>query len=182
MDGGIPIPESADMNSDTYKTPGNYFCSSSTVANSLKNVPFSNAAFTLKVGYSTGKSYPSQTFKAYRTGKVAYRMYDAYSQEWSDWLYFSDDAAIFVGTPINSGDDLNDYTTPGIYRSTSSGITASLLNIPETFVSGFTMLVFNMLLATNVQVIFAGDRIYMRLSNTSGWQSWFKYSGTVISS
>ena len=94
LDGGIPIPESADMNSDTYKTPGNYFCSSSTIANSLKNVPFSNTAFTLKVGYSTGKSYPSQTFKAYRTGNVAYRIYDAYSQGWSDWIYFSDDATV----------------------------------------------------------------------------------------
>lgn len=97
LDGGIPIPESADMNSDTYKTPGNYFCSSSTIANSLKNVPFSNTAFTLKVGYSTGKSYPSQTFKAYRTGKVAYRIYDAYSQGWSDWFFFSDDATVLNG-------------------------------------------------------------------------------------
>ena len=94
MRGGIAIPSNSDMNSDTYKTPGNYFCSSSTIANSLKNVPFSNAAFTLKVGYSAGNSYPSQTFKAYRTGKVAYRIYDAYSQGWSDWVYFSDDATL----------------------------------------------------------------------------------------
>lgn len=95
---------------------------------------------------------------------------------------FSDDATIFAGTAIQSGDDLNDYTTPGIYRSTSSSITASLLNIPETFVSGFSMLVFNMSLATNVQVIFAGDKMYMRFLNTGGWLKWFKYSGTQISS
>lgn len=109
LDGGIPIPESADMNSDTYKTPGNYFCSSSTIANSLKNVPFSNTAFTLKVGYSTGKSYPSQTFKAYRTGKVAYRIYDAYSQGWSDWVYFSDDATV-LGQTIKCKTFYNDTT------------------------------------------------------------------------
>ena len=101
---------------------------------------------------------------------------------WTEWKTFSDDATFFAGTAIQSGDDLNDYTTPGIYRSTSSSITASLLNIPETFVSGFTMLVFNMATTTYVQAIFAGDRIYMRLSNTNGWLNWFKYSGTLISS
>ena len=105
--GGIAIPSNSDMNSDTYKTPGNYFCSSSTIANSLKNVPFSNTAFTLKVGYSAGNSYPSQTFKAYRTGKVAYRIYDAYSQGWSDWAYFSDDATV-LGQTINASDILTD--------------------------------------------------------------------------
>lgn len=95
---------------------------------------------------------------------------------------FSDDATIFVGTVIRSGDDLNDYKTPGIYRATSSGVTATLLNMPEIFSSGFTMLVFNMSITANIQVIFAGDKIYMRFSNTSGWQTWFKYSGTIISS
>ena len=136
----------------------------------------------MKVGYSTGSSYPYQLYREFNTGIVAYRYFSTDSNKWTEFVYFSDDATIFVGTPINSGDDLNDYTTPGIYRSTSSSITASLLNIPENFGSGFSMLVFNMSLATNVQVIFAGNNMYMRPSNIGVWKSWFKYSGTVISS
>lgn len=101
---------------------------------------------------------------------------------WTPFNGFSDDATIVVGTEIPSGDDMNNYTTPGIYRSTSSAVTATLLHMPEIFTSGFAMLVFNMSLTANVQVIFAGDNMYMRFSNISGWRSWFKYSGTTISS
>lgn len=179
LSGGTAIPSDADMND--YTEIGNYYCGGNTTAVSLTNCPFSHA-FTLKVMHSTGTNYIAQMFTEYDTGRRAYRILDAYEQEWQQYVYFSDDATIFVGTAIQSGDDLNDYTTPGIYRSTSSSITASLLNIPEIFGLGFAMLVFNMSLATNVQVIFAGDKIYMRFSNTSGWQTWFKYSGTIISS
>lgn len=164
---------------DNYREIGNYYCSANSIANTLINSPFTKA-FTMKVEFSQGTSYPCQICKAYDTGIIARRYYDI--SKWSDWSYFSDDETLFAGKAINSGDDLNDYTTPGIYRSTSSSTTASLLNIPEIFNSGFSMLVFNMSLATNVQVIFAGDNMYMRTSNIGVWKSWFKYSGAVISS
>lgn len=164
---------------NNYTTIGNYFCGAGSVVSTLQNAPFSQT-FQLKVAKTESGVGVYQTFKTLSTGNVAYRYYNG--STWSQYVYFSDDATIFVGTEIQSGDDLNDYTMPGIYRSTSSSITASLLNIPEIFSSGFAMLVFNMSLATNVQVIFAGDKIYMRFSNTGGWKSWFKYSGTIISS
>lgn len=90
-----------------------------------------------------------------------------------------------AGKAINSGDDLNDYTIPGIYNSSSSGITATLLNMPEIFVSGFSLLVLPISTDANVQVIYmggAGGRFYIRSANSSGWQSWYKLEGTVISS
>lgn len=163
---------------DEYRDVGNYICTSYSIANTLINSPF-NQAFLLKVG-KIGSSVAYQIYKEVESGKCAYRYYTGSS--WLDYTYFSDDATIFVGTKIQSGDDLNDYTMPGIYKSTSSSITASLLNIPEIFSSGFTMLVFNMTTTNYVQVIFAGDKIYTRLSNTGGWLYWFKYSGTLISS
>lgn len=90
-----------------------------------------------------------------------------------------------AGKAINSGDDLNDYTIPGIYNSSSSVITATLLNMPEIFASGFSLLVLPISTAANVQVIYmggAGGRFYIRSATSSGWQSWYKLEGTVISS
>lgn len=168
MDGGIPIPESADMNSDTYKTPGNYFCSSSTVANSLKNVPFSNAAFTLKVGYSTGKSYPSQTFKAYRTGKVAYRMYDAYSQEWSDWLYFSDDATFLSYHSSTTASDFNEMRSIGAYWINPSVTTEN--HPSNTF--GTLEVMGGMQRFTEYD---NQKRIFVRFYANSQWTSWVSF-------
>ena len=177
--GGTAISNGADM--DDYTTPGNYYSSSTSISSSLQNAPFSTP-FTLKIENANGIDYPCQTFREYNTGRIAWRWKNITSSAWSQFVYFSDDATLFAGTAIQSGDDLNDYTTPGIYRSTSSGITATLLNIPEIFSSGFSMLVFNMSLAANTQVIFAGNNMYMRFANTSEWQAWFKYSGAIISS
>ena len=162
---------------DEYRDVGNYICTSYSIANTLINSPF-NRGFLLKVG-KTGSSVAYQIYKEVESGKCAYRYYTGSS--WLDYIYFSDDATIFGGTEIQSGDDLNDYTMPGIYRSTSSSITASLLNMPEIFGSGFAMIVFIMSSSTNVQVIFAGNNMYMRFSNSGGWQSWYKFTGTVIS-
>ena len=127
-------------------------------------------------------SYTILEYSYYSNTGISIYTYNTSSGNISTNHTFSDDATLFGGTAINSGDDLNDYTTPGIYRSSSSSMTATLLNIPETFGSGFSMLVFNMSSSNNVQVIFAGNNMYMRLSNTSGWRFWYKYSGTVISS
>ena len=175
LQGGAAIPENADMND--YVTPGNYYCTTDSNARTLKNCPFTHA-FTLKVEYCKGYGIPSQTFREYNTGITAYRKYE--SSIWIDFVYFSNDAAIFAGTIIKSGDDLNDYKTPGIYRSQSSNISMTLINAPEVIQSGFSLIVFYMAESTNVQIIFSGDRMYMRLSNTGGWQSWYKFTGTAI--
>lgn len=97
---------------------------------------------------------------------------------------FSDDATIFAGTAIQSGDDLNDYTMPGIYYSGSSSITTSLLNIPETFSAGFSMLVLPISTTMRIQIIYRGgsaNSMYVR-PFINDWGSWSKYIGTVISS
>ena len=89
-----------------------------------------------------------------------------------------------AGTAINSGDDLNDYTKPGRYYSPNAPNTASLLNMPEIFESGFSMDVLP-ISSNNVQIIYpggAGKNIYTRSAVTSGWQPWYKFAGTVISS
>lgn len=94
---------------------------------------------------------------------------------------------IFYGTAINSNDDMNDYTVPGIYYSSSSTVTQTLKNTPpEDISSGFSMLVLptSSKNGTIVQVIIRGvtaEAIYARSQNTSQWYQWRKYSGSIMS-
>lgn len=178
MKGGTIIPNNADMNN--YTTPGNYYCISNSATRTLKNCPFT-LAFTLKVEYSRGNSVPCQTFREYNTGITAYRKYE--SSTWIGYAYFSDDSLLFYGKRIQSGDDLNDYRTPGTYSSISSTVSTTLLNMPETISAGFSLLVLQFSTGTVIQVIFKGamaDAIYTRSITSSGWQPWYKYAGEKI--
>lgn len=166
---------------NNYTTIGNYFCGTGSVISTLQNTPFSQT-FQLKVAKTGSGVGVYQTFKTLSTGNVAYRYYNG--STWSQYVYFSDDATLFAGTAIQSGDDLNDYTKPGRYYSPSASVTALLSNMPEIFESGFSMDVLPVS-ANKVQVIYAGGGggiIYTRSSITSGWMSWYKFTGTIISS
>ena len=94
---------------------------------------------------------------------------------------------IFYGTAINYNDDMNDYTVPGIYYSSSSAITQTLKNKPpEDISSGFALLVLptSEKNGTIAQVIIKGvtaDNIYARSQNTSQWYQWRKFSVTMMS-
>lgn len=167
-----------------YTTPGNYYCDSNAKAQGLSNCPFTHA-FIMKVELSNGVTYPSQTFIEYDTGNIARRYYYPANSAWQGFVYFSDDAALFTGTNIQSGDDLNDYTTSGIYCSPQGGVTQTLLNMPEIFTAGFTMIIFNPGGQMPQQVIIRGgttDTVYIRIRVGDVWRSWYKFTGTAISS
>ena len=89
---GTSIPLNADMND--YIEIGNYYANLNTVAESLSNAPFANA-FTLKVEYGQGTSYPRQIARNNLTGQTATRGYHlTETNNWTDWVYFSDDATV----------------------------------------------------------------------------------------
>lgn len=69
------------MDSDTYKVPGNYYCSNNSIAESLINSPVYNA-FILKVDYSNGHIYPRQTFCNYTNDIITSRTWDPYANKW----------------------------------------------------------------------------------------------------
>lgn len=104
--GGTEIPSNSDLNN--YKTPGNYFVSPNSVANTLTNSPFTHA-HTLKVEYGQGTGYPVQIGRRLNDGCIAYRLYNTVSSSWSDWVYFSDDATV-LGQTIT-------YSTYSIYEN-----------------------------------------------------------------
>mgnify|MGYP006906609765 FL=1 len=83
LEGGIEIPPEADMLSDTYKVPGNYFCHLSDRTKTLLNCPL-RQAFTLKVDLAAGNGYPRQTFKEYNTQRIISRTYDGSNDVWME--------------------------------------------------------------------------------------------------
>ena len=185
LQGGMAIPSDADMND--YTEIGNYYCNANSIAQTLENCP-TTSGFTLKVENAVGESsagssgYIRQTFTEYDTGRKIVRYRVNSTGTWQPFVYFSDDATLFAGTAIQSGDDLNDYTKPGRYYSPSASVTALLSNMPEIFESGFSMDVLPVS-ANKVQVIYAGGGggiIYTRSSIASGWMSWYKFTGTII--
>lgn len=87
-------------------------------------------------------------------------------------------------TNLAAGDDLNDITTPGIYRCTGSSIAAQLVNMPSPIAqqAGGRLIVFNAGGSGRyIQLyISAGARFWLRSNIATGWQSWYEYVGTEI--
>ena len=153
------------------------------------NNPFEGAKAHIFVIPNSHESqyYTQIAFAAFRD--IFYIRTATNQNTYSEWKEFSDNATLFAGTPINSGDDLNDYTTPGIYYSQDSTITASLSNMPEFFESGFSLDVKYLGSSSNlIQIITytssngVGSVIYTRRRSNSLWADWYKLSGTIISS
>lgn len=73
---GVELLEGVNLND--YSAPGNYYCSANVTAATLINCP-TTSAFTMKVEYSVGTSYPCQTLRVFDTGDIYYRYYDSYN-------------------------------------------------------------------------------------------------------
>lgn len=82
-DGGIEIPEGADLNN--YKTVGNYYCPLNTTVKTLKNCPIWSA-FTMEVKKGTGDGHPKQIIHEHLSARRFERYYDTYNNSgWKDW-------------------------------------------------------------------------------------------------
>ena len=86
--GGEVITSNANLND--YETPGNYYCTSDTIAISLMNCPV-NHAFILKLEYGNGNGYVHQILTEYSTGFVYFRRNAApFSPDsWSAWVKYA---------------------------------------------------------------------------------------------
>ena len=87
LKGGTSIPAGADLKDATYRTEGNYYCSSNETAATLLNCPFSTT-FLLKVEFPTGgngQNYRRQNFIRFSDGKTVTRLWDPYMNngEWT---------------------------------------------------------------------------------------------------
>lgn len=83
---GISIPSNSDL--DTYMTPGSYYVSSSTVAGTISNTPYTLSGFMLTVyrphGVTSTNNYRLQEIMTH-TG-VNFRRYFGTDDSWSSWV------------------------------------------------------------------------------------------------
>ena len=73
LSGGTAIEENSDLNDSAYLAVGNYYCPTTSAAETLLNCPVGNA-FTMKVELSAGISIVRQTIRPYNTGDVYVRI------------------------------------------------------------------------------------------------------------
>lgn len=82
---------------------------------------------------------------------------------------------------LADGDDLNDFTTPGIYRCTNSSTASGILNMPSPAAqqAGGRLIVLNVGgTGRYIQMyISAGARYWLRSNISTGWQPWYEYAG-----
>ena len=80
------------------------------------------------------------------------------------------------GIDVNAGDDLDNYLTPGVYRSTSWDVTQTLGHIPNGFQGGFRLEVFYRTsvnyLTQILHVNGEKPRVFIRIRNAGIWSSW----------
>lgn len=89
LKGGTPIPAGADLKSDAYKVPGNYYVPLTSVVSSLLNLPAGiTDAFTLKVEKGNGTDYPKQTFREYSSQKIVVRTFNSHDNTWTDGVSY----------------------------------------------------------------------------------------------
>lgn len=79
---------------NSYKEPGNYYCSGSLAAQQLLNSP-TREAFVMKVELGTGINYPTQTITSFGNGKKYFRVYIPENNEWRDWVEYVTNTDLF---------------------------------------------------------------------------------------
>ena len=86
----------------------------------------------------------------------------------------------FSGKSIEAGTDFDDLTIPGLYYSSTSSITQTLIHIPSEITINFTAIVMKKADLTTQLLFVGGYAIYMRTRTTSAWGDWYKYQGTKL--
>ena len=193
----IPDTEDEPNDLDLYMTPGTFRVTTSAVAQALLHCPASAGGRLIVMNLSESAAklqmYLSTNGSIYvRKGTSS----SGYSETWSTLATAADVAAVSsaltsgidaLGTPfatrqayttvIQTGDDLNDYTTPGNYRVTTNSVAKSVSNIPVSKAGRFTVLNTSENNA-KMQVYFANnDGIYFRMyTYAAGYKEWYKLS------
>ena len=117
--GGTAILHNADMKSEQYLIPGNYYCGSNDIAMTLKSCPF-NMAFLLKVELAVGGNelYIRQTFIRYDTNEIISRTYFRDELSWRGEAHYLI-GYIEAGTAYLGNCATNSVTTKHVRFKTS---------------------------------------------------------------
>jgi hypothetical protein len=129
---GVAIPSNADLNDATYRTPGNYICSTAVVSHTVKHTPgydettlvnTSMGTFKLFVGYTTAGTYISQELRTSNDGAIYYRYYNKTNSSWVAWKAVRGSASLLIGELSTATANITDNTL--ITTSAANGETGT---------------------------------------------------------
>lgn len=183
--GGTAIESGTDLNSIT--TTGRYYCAGSTTASSLINTPYTAGSFILTVE-KRGTVVAQTIWATSANTSVMYRRVNTGS--WGAWYEWRDvgtavsnavTALCGIGTAIEANTDLNTITAVGTYNGASGG---NYGNCPVT--SAFRLEVVAIAYTVRRQQrlypqSMSMSAYYIRSEGASGFGSWYKFTGEVVS-
>lgn len=181
---GVVVDNGTDFN--TLTDVGIYRVTSNAAGESMVNIPTKCAGvlFTFSA-YSIDSTRINQVWipHYYSLDDTAYNVFirQKASNGWYDWCKLGDTTP----TKLADGTDLNDLPTRDAeYFSNSAASSATMLNTPFTTAS-FRLEVKRIIASRVFQILYpndnAGNCYYQRALGASGWSSWYKFEGTVVS-
>lgn len=141
-------------------------------ANAFSNVYTKSEIDSILQGYQELLTWDPRTI---RDSLNAVRSGDIWSSVWGQML----DLNTFPN--LAAGDDLNNFTVPGIYRCINSSTAAALLNMPSPLAqqAGGRLIVSTIGGSGRIMQIYisAGARFWIRSNIATGFQHWYEYAG-----
>lgn len=165
------IASGSDLN--TYKAIGVYYVANATIAGGISNMPI--AAPGRLIVQNTSDAGSGVQIYVSNFGDTFIRQYNAsVVGDWRSYAFEGDYLPLSTAkyTPIASGSDLDDYTTPGVYKRAASNVTVS--NLPEN--APGELIVLTTATANNqVQFYLATTgSVWTRKHDAGGWSAWGK--------
>ena len=164
---------------DDIVTPGSYRVTNIANSRTVVHIPEEKGG-VLQVSVMESNSNIWQRYIVSSVSEVA-KIYDRIKlgdSGWTEWLQVTNAQQIGKLLPIDNtryislsqGDDINDITTVGAYKSTSASVTGTLLNKPALNI-GFVMFVVNVVSNSTILQIVIGSsndaKMFIRWANPS---------------
>ena len=171
------IAENSDLNDFT--SAGNYYVATTAIAQSLVNYPAKKSGRLIVMTLNSA----SNIFQIYITSEGVVYTREKDNSGWSAWSTRTEPLNLKYEdtTSIPSGADLNDYTTPGNFKVTTTAIARSLVNAPmyiggDLANSSGRLIVMSTMSANSLLQIYinAKGEIFTRRRDSVYWSYWEK--------
>lgn len=177
---GTAIALNSDL--DDITEAGVYYSDSATTSASLSNCPHTASIFHMFVFIPYGVNVHQILYPISAGGNGYYYKRIKTTSGWTTWTRF---ISYGLGSAITQGTDLDSLTMPGTYYCNTAQIAGSLSHCPT-----------NTLFKMDVKCTTGSSRfiqeistspatgeitLYKRVYTSSGWQSWYRFEGTVVS-
>lgn len=175
---GTAITSGSDL--DDIMTAGAYYSDSATTSASLSNCPHTSSIFHMFVYIPYGVNVHQFLFPVSAGGNGYFYKRLKTTSGWTSWAKIS---SYGLGTAITASTDLNTITMPGMYYCNNATTVAGLLHCPVSTLFHMEVKCTTGSARYLQEITTAADAptVYRRLYTSTGWQSWYKFEGTVVS-